>query len=129
MNNTVNNNLPKRGRKSPKYSHLGMWNLSLGPNSPIPGNRLEVCILDQNKNIVRRFEQIKGTCTDQGYADFFGYDNRPSENQYPLVDINQDGKLVAVICPHYSQEMGMALYLRLIHEWVTQHGKPEYAIQ
>jgi len=33
-----NQTLP--GRKSPRYGHLGLWVLSLGPNSPIPGDRL-----------------------------------------------------------------------------------------
>jgi hypothetical protein len=63
--------LPRQGRPSPRFGHLGVWNLSLGPNSPVPGERLQVCIVDQTGGIVRRFEQIEGRCLDPGYVDFF----------------------------------------------------------
>ncbi len=63
--------LPAQGRKSPRYGHLGLWNYSLGPNSPVPGPRLIVMILDQQGRAVRRLEQIRGNCIDEGYVDFF----------------------------------------------------------
>ena len=120
---------PDRGRVSPRFGHLGMWNLSLGPNSPIPGQRLEVAILDQNGTIVRRFEQIRGACTDPGYVDFFMSHNcRPSVHEYPIVDIDANGKVAEIVCSNYTQSMGMDLYLRLLEKWVTAHGKPEWAI-
>ena len=121
--------LPQRGRKSPKFGHLGMWNLSLGPNSPIPGSRLEICILDQTGRIIRRFEQIRGECTDTGYVDFFlGRDCHPASHQYPIVDIDGNGKVTEILCKHYRQEMGMDLYMSLLNDWVITHGKPEYAL-
>ena len=120
---------PERGKVSPRFGHLGMWNLSLGPNSPIPGQRLEVAILDLNGTIVRRFEQIRGACTDPGYADFFMSHNcRPASHEYPIVDIDEKGKVAEVIIGNYSQSMGMDLYLQLLEKWVTKHGKPEWAI-
>jgi hypothetical protein len=106
-----------------------MWNLSLGPNSPIPGARLEVAILDTAGQIVRRFEQIRGQCTDPGYVDFFlSHACRPTAHEYPIVDIDAAGKVAAILAPHYSQAMGMGLYLELLTAWVTQHGRPEYAL-
>lgn len=121
--------LPKEGRKSPRFGHLGMWNISLGPNSPVPGERLMVVILDQDGKIVRRFEQVRGRCTDEGYVDFcLSHNCRPAVHEYPIVDIDENGKVAHMVCQHYSQEMGMDLYLTLLTEWVNRWGKPEYAL-
>ena len=121
--------LPDRGRKSPRYGHLGMWNLSLGPNSPIPGARLETCILDESGKMVRRFEQIEGKCVDAGYVDFFlSHNCRPAVHEMPIVDIDAEGKISAVLHPNYTQALGMALYLKLIGDWARKWGKPEYAL-
>jgi len=125
----ITKTLPTRGAKSPRYGHLGMWNLSLGPNSPHPGERLEVAILDEEGNIVRRFEQIRGKCTDEGYVDFFmSAGCRPATHEMPIVDIDENGKVANIICQHYSQSLGMDLYLKLIGEWANKYGKPEYAL-
>jgi hypothetical protein len=106
-----------------------MWNLSLGPNSPIPGERLEVAIVDQAGRIVRRFEQIEGRCIDPGYVDFFeSHHCRPAVHEMPIVDIDQDGQIVAVLHPNYTQEMGMDLYLGLLTDWTNRWGRPEYAL-
>lgn len=121
--------LPDRGRPSPRYGHLGMWNYSLGPNSPIPGQRLQVLILDQAGEIIRRFEQIEGRCIDEGYVDFFeSHHCRPAVHEMPIVDIDAEGRIVTVLCPHYTQSTGMEIYLKLLGEWVNQWGKPEYAL-
>ncbi len=121
--------LPARGRPSPRFGHLGMWNLSLGPNSPIPGERLEVAILDQAGRIVRRFEQIEGRCIDPGYVDFFeSHHCRPAVHEMPIVDIDENGQIVAVLHPNYTQEMGMDLYLRLLTDWTNRWGRPEYTL-
>jgi hypothetical protein len=120
--------LPEQGRKSPKFGHLGVWTFSLGPNSPIPGERLMLGIIDGEGNIVRRFEQIRGAWIDPGYVDFFNsYRCRPSVHEMPLVDIDADGK-VNVLLPHHSQEMGMGIYLSVLEAWATRHGKPEWAL-
>lgn len=121
--------LPDRGRPSPRYRHLGMWNYSLGPHSPIPGPRLKVLILDQAGRIIRRFEQIEGRCIDPGYVDFFlSHHCRPAVHEMPIVDIDQDGQIVSVLCRHYTQGMGMDLYLRLLDAWVNRWGRAEYAL-
>lgn len=121
--------MPDRGAVSPRFGHLGMWTLSLGPNSPVPGQRLELAILDHNGTIVRRMEQIRGACTDPGYVDFFMSQNcRPSSHQYPIVDIGADGKVAGIICQNYTQSMGMDLYLQMMTTWVTANGKAEWAI-
>ena len=120
---------PDRGRRSPKYGHLGMWNLGLGPNSVIPSQRLEVVILNLEGVIVRRFEQIRGACTDPGYVDFFlSQKCRPASHQHPLVDIDEHRKCAAILCENYTEHMGFDLYLKLIREWAERHGKPEWAI-
>ena len=119
--------LPKFGNPSPRYGHLGMWNYCLGPNSPIPGERLIVLILDQQGEMVRRFEQIRGQCTEPGYVDFFNSPMcRPAVHQYPLVDFSADGKEFHVLCPHYTENMGMDLYLNLLKDWAYKYGRPEW---
>ena len=121
--------LPDRGRPSPRYGHLGMWNYSLGPSSPIPGQRLQVLILDQAGEIIRRFEQIEGRCIDEGYVDFFeSHRCRPALHEMPIVDIDAEGCIAAVLCRHYTQSMGMEIYLKLLGDWGNQWGKPEYAL-
>ena len=121
--------LPNEGRKSPRFGHMGMWNFCLGPASPIPGDRLRIGILDNDGNVVRRFEQIRGACIDPGYVDFFMSHNcKPATHEMPIVDIGADGRIVKVLCPHYTQSMGMDLYLRLLEAWVTEHGNSEWAL-
>jgi hypothetical protein len=91
---------------------------------------LEVAIIDETGKIVRRFEQVRGQCTDPGYVDFFmSQACRPAQHEYPIVDIDENGKIAGVVCNHYSQAMGMSLYLELLDKWVTVHGRPEYAIE
>jgi hypothetical protein len=121
--------LPDRGNKSPRFGHMGVWNYCLGPNSPIPGERLQIYILDQEGKIIRRFEQIEGHCVDPGYVDFFlSHNCRPAVHERPIVDIDENGNIAAVLHPHYTQALGMELYLRLLGEWAQKWGRPEYAI-
>jgi len=121
-----NQTLP--GRKSPRYGHLGLWALSLGPNSPIPGDRLQLAILDESRSIRRRLEQIEGACLDPGYVDFFlGPNCRPARYEMPLVDISSNGVQTPLV-RHYEQRMGQDLYLRVLGEWCATHGRPEYAL-
>ena len=120
---------PEIGRASPRYGHLGVWNYCLGPNSPIPGDRLQIYILDQQGNTVRRFEQIEGRCIDPGYVNFFlSHNCQPAVHERPIVDIDENGKITAVLHPNYTQELGMDLYLRLLREWAERWGREEYAI-
>jgi hypothetical protein len=121
--------LPNCGRKSPRYGHLGMWNYSLGPASPIPGPRLIVMILDQQGKVVRRLEQIRGNCIDEGYVDFFMSHNcRPAVHELPLVDIDENGQIVEVLHTNFTPTTGMDVYLSILGQWVSKWGKPEYAL-
>lgn len=120
--------LPLRGRKSPRFGHLGVWNLSLGPNSPVPGERLEIAIVDSLGAIVRRFEQIAGVTLDDGYVDFFGSAKcRPSVQRMPIVDLDPVG-VTTTLCEHYAQSMGPDLYLSLLGTWAHAHGRPEWSL-
>ena len=121
--------LPSEGRPSPRYGYLGMWNFCLGPDSPIPGKRLRVGIIDCDGKVVRKFEQIRGECIDPGYIDFFiSHRCRPAVHEMPVVDIDADGNIVKVLCPNYTQSMGMVLYLQMLRAWAEEHGNPEWAL-
>jgi len=121
--------LPTEGRKSLRYGHLGMWNFCLGPDSPIPGKRLRVGIIDSEGLTVRKFEQIRGSCIDPGYVDFFmSHKCRPAVHEMPVVDIDANGNIVKVICSDYKQSMGMSLYLQMLKAWVDEYGNPEWAL-
>ena len=126
---TATRRLPAQGRPSPRCGPLGVWNYCLGPDSPIPGERLQIHILDQEGTIIRRFEQIEGRCIDPGYVDFFlSHNCRPALHERPIVDIDKNGKIAAVLHPNYAQALGMELYLRLLGEWAQRWGRPEYAL-
>jgi hypothetical protein len=126
---TVMRQLPAQGRTSPRFGHLGVWNYCLGPNSPIPGERLQVFVIDQAGSIVRRFEQIEGRCIDPGYVDFFlSHNCRPAVHERPIVDIDQNGKIAGVLHPNYTQSLGMEVYLQLLTAWANKWGRPEYAL-
>lgn len=126
---TTRRTLPTQGRKSPRFGHLGMWNYCLGPNSPVPGQRLIVLILDQEGRVVRRLEQIRGSCIDEGYVDFFlSHNCRPAVHEYPLGDIDENGQIVEVLHPNFTPGLSMDLYLALLEKWVALWGKPEYAL-
>lgn len=78
---------------------------------------------------MRRLEQIRGLCRDDGYVDFFGGPNcRPAVHDHPLVDIDADGNVDAILHPNYNQGLGQELYLRLVKAWAEKWGKPEYAL-
>ena len=51
--------LPNNGTKSTRYPHLGVWVFSLGPNSPVPGDRLQLAIINQRGDVERRMEQVQ----------------------------------------------------------------------
>lgn len=121
--------LPKEGCKSPRYGHLGLWTCSLGPNSPVPGDRLLLCILNEEGRIVRRLEQIRGNCIDEGYVDFFlSHNCRPAVHEYPLVDIDGNGQIAEVLHRDFRPGMSMNIYLEILQAWVTKWGNPEYAL-
>jgi hypothetical protein len=118
--------LPKRGNPSPRYGHLGVWDLSKRSAQAGPGERLEVLILDETGAVIRRFEQIRGTCYDEGYVDFFmGPNCRPAKFLMPLVDIAPDGQVTELI-NDFNVRMGKELFFRILGGWVNRHGSPRY---
>ena len=121
--------LPTQGRPSKRWPHLGVWQMCLGPNSPIPGPRLQLVILDTEGKVVRRMEQIEGACIDEGYVDFFlSHNCRPAVHEHPMVDIDAAGNIAEVLHPDYRQELGMDIYLKILENWALKYGKPEYAL-
>src|SRR5262245_46100011 len=118
--------LPTTGRPSPRYGHLGLWVLSLGPNGNPRGDRLQLALLNKAGDIVRRFEQIEGRCLDPGYVDFFlGPNCRPAVHEMPLVDIAPNGTQT-ILVRHYTQSMGPDLYFAALGTWCTKHGSPAW---
>ena len=121
--------LPTIGVPNGRFANLGVWTFCLGPGSPVPGERLKLGILDQEGNVVRRFEQIEGRCLDEGYVDFFlGPNCRPARYERPLVDIDIDNQVMHVLHPDFSPRCGMGVYLELVRQWAEQYGRPEYAL-
>ena len=115
--------MPDRGRVSPKYGHLGMWTLGLGPEGAIPSQRLELALIDDLGRIVRRFEQIRGACTDSGYVDFFNSMGcRPARHKYPLVDIGSKGRIESIVCEDFDPRKDMSVYLAWVKQWAEKHG-------
>jgi hypothetical protein len=118
--------LPATGRPSPRYGHLGLWVLSLGPSGNPRGDRLQLALLDEAGDVVRRFEQIEGRCLDPGYVDFFlGPNCRPAMHEMPLVDIAPSG-VQLIRMRHYAQSMGMQPYLDTLGRWCREHGSPAW---
>jgi hypothetical protein len=118
--------LPATGRPSQRYGHLGLWTISLGPSGNPSGQRLQLALLNEVGDVVRRFEQIEGRCLDPGYGDFFGGPNcRPAMHEMPLVDIAPSGAQM-VLVRHYEQSMGMQLYLDALGRWCAEHGSPAW---
>jgi len=120
--------LPNKGTKSTRYPHLGVWVFSLGPNSPVPGDRLRLAIINQRGDVERRMEQVLGNCQDEGYVDYFmGSNCRPALYAHPIVDMTPDGKVQEILCHDYCQTMGMKLYLDILDRWTKKWGKQEYS--
>ncbi len=86
-------------------------------------------ILDQQGRVVRRLEQIRGNCIDEGYVDFFlSHNCRPAIHEYPLVDIDQNGQIQQLLHPNFTPGTSVDVYLAILEAWATRWGKPEYAL-
>ena len=91
----------------------------------MPGERLIIVIYDQQDNIVRRLEQIKGDCLDPGYVDFFLSPKcRPALHSYHIVDIDKDQK-AQILATHTSPEEARKWLVENIDKWVQDHGIPQ----
>lgn len=115
----------RHGESSTRHPGMGVYIHSLGPSSPIPGERLQIVIYDQDDNIVRRFEQVRGQCIDEGYVDFFGHNNRPARYaNMPLVDIDPEGNQT-VLVEDFRAGNDSQLYYTALAAWVKQYGIPQ----
>lgn len=104
---------------------MGVRVLSLGPNSPVPGERLQIVIYNEQNEITRRFEQVQGACLDPGYVDFFGSPRcRPAKYLHPIVDIDANGAARELIAD-FTPQMDQRIYLGLLADWVAAHGIPQ----
>jgi len=114
----------RAGFKSPKYGHLGVYFLSTGPDpsGPRPGPRVQAVIYDDQDRVVRRFEQVEGTCLDEGYTDFWGSPKcRPARFTLPLVDIAPDGTQ-SVLVPDFQPGSSRAVLSGAFQAWVEKHA-------
>ena len=115
----------REGQVSTRHLHMGVRVLSLGPHSPIPGERLQIVIYNEQDEIVRRLEQIQAECIDPGYVDFFmGPNCRPARYRRPIVDIAPDGTVTELIAD-FTQSMGPNLWYTILAGWVSKHGIPQ----
>lgn len=114
----------RQGKESTRHPGMGVQVISLGPNSPMPGERLQIAIYDENHVIQRRLEQIEGRTIDPGYVDFFmGPNCRPAIVLRPLVDIAPDGTQTE-LHPNFTADC-MPQWLPLLAAWVKKHGIPQ----
>ena len=118
----------REGQESTRHPGMGVYALCLGPHSSLPGERLRLVIYDHDDQVVRRLEQKRGACVEEGWVSFFTNDprNRPARFLWPLVDIAPDGA-ETVLMDDYRQEMGMEPYYRVLAAWVAAYGVPDAA--
>ena len=111
----------RQGKPSPKYGHLGVYFHSTGPTGPVPGERLQAVIYDHEDRIVRRFEQIRGRCIDDGHVDFFGsHACRPALYEMPVIDIAPDGTQTILIA--HVPASASQLITPAFTAWVAKFG-------
>ena len=120
----MSNSTKRKGYRSPKNGHLGVYILCSGPDptGPIPGERLIIVIYDKGDNIVRKLEQVKGSCIDEGYLDFFNsFRCRPSVHEYHIIDTDKDGNMKILATHTISSEAKLWLQEN-VPLWVQLHG-------
>jgi hypothetical protein len=116
----------REGKESTLHPGMGVYALCMGPNSPMPGERLQIVIYNQADEVVRRFEQIRGACLVEGYATFFANDPRAQQAVFlwPLVDIDAAG-VVTELHPDYGKTQGPEPYRTILAAWVAEWGIPD----
>lgn len=114
----------REGKPSTRHPGMGVRVICLGPNSTVPGERLRLVIYDEQDKVVRRLEQIKGECVDEGYADFFdSHLCGLATFLTPLVDIAPDGSST-ILHPDFKPHH-MHIWRDILKSWVDQHGIPQ----
>lgn len=118
----------RTGFRSPRHGHRGVYFLCTGPDpsGPKPGPRLQVVIYDEADQIVRRFEQVRGACIDEGHVSFFeSPQDRPARFLMPLVDIAPDGTQT-VLVEDFQPESPRSVMENVFRAWVEKHGRNEH---
>ena len=116
----------RKGWKSPKLGHLGVYFLCTGPDpsGPAPGERLIIVIYNEKNETVRRLEQVKDDCIDPGYIDFFdSFKCRPSIHDYQNVDIDVLGNRTILATHNYPLDARGWLAIN-VPKWAAEHGIP-----
>jgi hypothetical protein len=114
----------REGVPSPKYGNLGVYILCSGPDpsGSVPGERVIVVIYDKENKIVRRLEQIKGDCLDEGFVDFFNsFKCRPSVQEYHFIDTDKNGTRT-ILASHTTPSDAHSWLKQNISIWAREHG-------
>lgn len=121
----------REGKMSPRYGNLGVYNVCLGPDAPIPnlrGPRMKVVIYDREDNVVRRLEEVKGENLQPGYVSFFESECRPSIDMYYVVDIDPATEQQTIMMQRTSQRSHyctMEEWIAFVGKWAQEHGVPQ----
>ena len=114
----------RKGFRSVKNGHLGVYTLCSGPDpsGPVPGERVIIVIYNKEDKIVRTLEQVKGNCIDPGWIDFFNTQAcRPSVHEYHIVDTNELGEKT-VMASHTTPSAANRWLTINCPLWVQEHG-------
>jgi hypothetical protein len=117
----------RKGYRSVKNGHLGVYTLCSGPDpsGPVPGERVIIVIYNKENKIVRTLEQVKGNCIDPGWIDFFNTQAcRPSVHEYHIIDTDANGKQT-LMASHTSPSDANRWLTINCPLWVQQHGIPD----
>jgi|GEM_PF-5316514 len=114
----------REGYRSKNFGHLGVYFLSTGPDplGPMPGERVIIVIYNSKNEIVRRLEQVRGDCLDEGWIDFFESAKcRPSVYEYHLIDFDQYGNR-EILASHTDPPHARAWLDENFPKWSEKHG-------
>lgn len=123
----MNEQKSRKGYRSPKNGHLGVYTLCSGPDpsGPAPGERLIIVIYDKDDTIVRRLEQVQGDCIEPGYVDFFlSAKCKPSIYEYHIIDTDSHGRM-QILATHTSPSEAKRWLQQNVPAWVQEHGIPQ----
>jgi len=117
--------LSRRGVPWERYPGTGVSILSLGPQSPVPGERLQLVIYDVRDQIVRRLEEEQGECIDAGSVDFFHSSRcHPAVYKNRLVDIAPNGQKT-IVDEYMRADMTRERYFSNVTWWIRCYGVPQ----
>lgn len=119
--------MSRLGKPSTRYAHLGLHNVSLGPNPPDPalrGNGLRMVIYDRDDRIVREMVSEQITLKD-GYVSFFESQCRPGVYTEHIYDVAPDGGRRLMHHDAKAIAADRDAWLAFVERWVSVHGVPQ----